>query len=121
MEVKGGEMGLVRSFRDLEVYKLGRVQAQKNFAITRLFPKEERYSLTDQIRRSSRAVTAMIAESWAKRRYPAAFISKLHEALGEPWKRKLGWITLWMLTTSTNRFTANWMASGSTLVRCSIA
>ncbi|HEX9441787.1 MAG TPA: four helix bundle protein [Roseiflexaceae bacterium] len=49
----------------------------------REFPKEEKYSLTDQIRRSSRAVNAMLGESWARRRYPAAFINKVNEALGE--------------------------------------
>jgi four helix bundle protein len=51
--------------------------------MSRTFPREEMYSLTDQIRKSSRAVGSMIAEAWAKRRYPAAFIAKLVDALGE--------------------------------------
>lgn len=76
-------MAAIRSFRDLDVYKLGREQAKKVFAITKTFPREETYSLTDQIRRSSRAVNAMIAEGWARRRYPAAFVNKVDEALGE--------------------------------------
>ena len=76
-------MALIRGFRDLEVYVLAREQAKKIFALTKNFPLEERYSLTDQIRRSSRAVNAMVAEAWARRRYPAAFINKIDEALGE--------------------------------------
>jgi four helix bundle protein len=67
----------------LEVYKLARAEAKKVFLITNGFPPEEKYSLTDQIRRSSRAVNAMIAEAWARRRYPASFISKIDDALGE--------------------------------------
>ena len=76
-------MALIRSFRDLDVYKLVREQAKKIFVVTKSFPKEERYALIDQIRRSSRAVNAMVAEAWGKRRYPAAFVNKVDEALGE--------------------------------------
>jgi four helix bundle protein len=74
---------VIRSFRDLDVYRLGREQAQIIFRETKLFPREEMYSLTDQIRRSSRAVNAMVAEAWARRRYPAAFANKINEAMGE--------------------------------------
>ena len=74
---------IARSFRDLRVYQMARQGAQKIYEITKRFPPEERYSLTDQIRRSSRAVKAMIAEAWARRRYKAVFVSKLDEALGE--------------------------------------
>jgi four helix bundle protein len=76
-------MAVIRSFRDLNVYQLAKTEAKRIFVLTKNFPAEERYSLTDQIRRSSRAVNAMIAESWARRRYPAAFVNKLNEALGE--------------------------------------
>lgn len=76
-------MPAIKSFRDLEVYKLALQQSKAIFVITQRFPNDERYSLTDQIRRSSRAVNAMVAESWARRRYPAAFINKVNEALGE--------------------------------------
>jgi four helix bundle protein len=76
-------MALARSFRDLDVYKRARLESREIFRMTRGFPPDEKYSLTDQIRRSSRAVGAMIAEAWAKRRYPAAFIAKLNDALGE--------------------------------------
>src|SRR5438270_2469330 len=74
---------LAKSFRDLNVYRLARESAKKVYDRSKNFPPEERYSLTDQIRRSSRAVKAMIAEAWGRRRYKAVFISKLDEALGE--------------------------------------
>ncbi len=76
-------MALIKSFRELNVYKLTRREAQTIFERSRNFPSEERYALTDQVRRSSRAVKAMIAEAWGRRRYPAVFVSKLDEALGE--------------------------------------
>jgi four helix bundle protein len=76
-------MAEIRSFRELNVYKNARESARAIFEISKTFPREERYALTDQVRRSSRAVAAMIAEAWAKRRYEAAFVSKLNDALGE--------------------------------------
>ena len=76
-------MAAAKSFRDLNVYRLAREAAGKIFHVSKAFPKEERFSLTDQIRRSSRAVNAMLAEAWARRRYKAAFINKIDEALGE--------------------------------------
>src|SRR6266513_6519056 len=76
-------MAIARSFRDLNVYRQARETAQKIFELSRQFPAEERYSLTDQIRRSSRAIKAMVAEAWGRRRYKAVFVSKLDEALGE--------------------------------------
>jgi four helix bundle protein len=76
-------MGYVKSFRDLEVYKLSRESSKQIFEITKKFPKEEMYSLIDQIRRSSRSVGAQIAEAWARRRYEKHFLSKLADADGE--------------------------------------
>ena len=73
----------VNSFKDLEVYKLARQLSLEIFEETKRIPKEERYSLTDQIRRSSRSVGAQIAESCAKRRYIKHFISKLTDSDGE--------------------------------------
>jgi four helix bundle protein len=67
----------------LEVYKLSRQLSKDIFNVTKKFPKEEMYSLTDQVRRSSRSVGAQIAESWGKRRYEKHFISKLTDADGE--------------------------------------
>jgi four helix bundle protein len=76
-------MAYANSFRDLDVYRLSRELSNEIFTITKSFPKEEQYSLTDQIRRSSRSIGAQIAESWAKRRYEKHFISKLTDADGE--------------------------------------
>jgi four helix bundle protein len=76
-------MANIRSFRELEVWKKAMDLAMEIFEITKGFPTEEKYSLTDQIRRSSRSVPANIAEAWRKRRYPAAFVSKLNDAEGE--------------------------------------
>jgi four helix bundle protein len=77
------DMGFVKGFRDLEVYKLSRRLSKEIFEISKEFPKEEMYSLTDQVRRSSRSVGAQIAEAWNKRKYKKHFISKLTDADGE--------------------------------------
>ena len=68
------------SFRDLIAYKKAFALSMEIFSITKGFPKEERYSLIDQIRRSSRSVFASIAEAYKKRRYPSHFVSKLTDA-----------------------------------------
>src|SRR5688500_11704151 len=69
--------------QDLEVYKVAFDAAMQIFELSRGFPKDETYSLTDQIRRSSRSVCANLAEAWRKRRYEAAFVSKLSDSEGE--------------------------------------
>jgi four helix bundle protein len=76
-------MNYVSSFKDLEVYKISRTLSAEIFQLSRQFPKEEKYSLTDQIRRSSRSVGAQIAEAWGKRKYVNHFISKLSDADSE--------------------------------------
>ena len=76
-------MEVARSFRDLRIHQRTRAAVNAVFEVSKTFPKEERYALTDQIRRSSRAVKAMLAEAWARRRYKAVFIHKLDEAMGE--------------------------------------
>ena len=76
-------MGAILSFRDLEVYKRALRESHKLFVRTKQFPRDELYSLTSQIRRSSRAVSSMLAEAWARRRYQPAFINKVNEAMGE--------------------------------------
>jgi len=76
-------MAKISSFRDLDVYAMSVREARRVFELSKTFPSEERFALTDQIRRSSRAVGAMLAEAWARRRYPAAFVNKINEALGE--------------------------------------
>jgi four helix bundle protein len=82
-------MAIIRSFRDLNVYQRARsIEGRRVFKATKSFPAEEKYSLTGQIRRSSRAVNSMVAEAWAHRRY---FISKLTNALGEA-KETQSWL-----------------------------
>ena len=76
-------MDYVKSFRDLEVYKLSREVSREIYLLTKNFPRDELFSLTDQIRRSSRSVGAQIAEAWGKRRYEMHFISKLTDADAE--------------------------------------
>jgi four helix bundle protein len=73
----------VTHFQDLRVYKSSRSIAKKIFNLTKSWPREERYALTDQIRRSSRSVGANIAEAWRKRRYVAHFTSKLSDSDSE--------------------------------------
>lgn len=74
---------MVKHFRELRVYREAFAAAMKIFNASKGWPKDERYSLTDQIRRSSRSVCSNIAEAWRKRRYPAHFVSKLSDADGE--------------------------------------
>jgi len=70
----------IRHFRDLDVYQNALATGLRVYELSKKFPAEERYALTDQIRRSSRSVCANIAEAWRKRRYEAAFVSKLSDA-----------------------------------------
>ena len=76
-------MNKVNSVRELDVYKAAFLLQQEIFAVSKSFPREETYSLTDQIRRSSRSIGANLSEAWAKRRYPAHFLSKLTDSDGE--------------------------------------
>ena len=77
------------SFRELHVYKEAMRLAREVFTASRSFPKEETYSLTDQIRRSSRSIAANIAEAWAKREYEPHFISKLADSLAETFETQV--------------------------------
>ena len=72
--------GRVRTHHDLEVFQRAMDAAMRVFELSKSFPKEETYSLTDQICRASRSVCANLAEAWRKRRYEAAFISKLSDS-----------------------------------------
>ena len=78
-----GRKAVVRKHTDLEVYGRAFAVAMELFALSKNFPTEERYSLTDQMRRSSRSVCANLAEAWRKRRYPASFVAKLGDSEGE--------------------------------------
>jgi four helix bundle protein len=73
----------IQSHRELEVYQLAFEGAMRIFELTKNFPREERYSLTDQVRRSSRSVCANLSEAWRKRRYEGAFALKLNDAEAE--------------------------------------
>lgn len=80
---KRGVTEQIESFAQLRVYQAACALDYAVFVLTRDFPRDEKYALTDQIRRSSRSIGGNIAESWAKRRYPAHFVSKLTDADGE--------------------------------------
>jgi four helix bundle protein len=79
-------MSVVNSSKDLIVYQKAYYLAMEIYEYSKSFPKEEKYSLTDQIRRSSRSVTSNIAEAWARKKYPRSFVSKLIDSLGEEYE-----------------------------------
>ena len=112
-------MAIIRSFRELNVYKMARQEAQVIFVTSRKFPAEERYALTDQIRRSSRAVKAMIAEAWGRRKYPGVFVNKMDEALGEATETQ-SWLDDcldcgYISSTEYARMDAAWQSVGAML------
>ncbi|HLG17114.1 MAG TPA: four helix bundle protein [Blastocatellia bacterium] len=76
-------MGNIRSYRELRVYQAAMDAAMRIFELTKKFPTEEKFSMVDQMRRSSRSVCTNIAEAWRKRRYEAHFVSKLSDSEGE--------------------------------------
>ena len=80
MRYSMGTMPMVKHFRELDVYKGAMSLVMKIFALSKQFPPDERFTLTDQIRRSSRSICANVAEAWRKRRYEAAFVAKLNDA-----------------------------------------
>lgn len=82
-------MSMVKGYRDLIVYQKAYKLAMEIFEITKSFPKEEKYSLTDQIRRSSRSVTSNLAEAWARKQYIKSFINKLTDSLGEEYETEV--------------------------------
>ena len=84
-------MKMIKYHWQLDVYKLAVDAAMDIFECTKSFPKEELYSLTDQIRRSSRSVSAQIAEAWRRRKYEAVFVNKLNESEGEAAESQ-GWL-----------------------------
>ena len=90
---------------DLEVYRLCFDTAMKIFEFSKAFPREETYSLTDQVRRSSRSVCANLAEAWRKRRYEAHFISKISDAEAEAAETQV-WIEFAVACGYLNRDTA---------------
>lgn len=100
---------LVKSYKDLDVYQMAMAGAMIIFERTKSFPLEEKYSLTDQIRRSSRSVCANIAEAWRKRRYKMAFISKLSDAETEA-DETLVWLEFALHCTYIDKSTFSYIA-----------
>ena len=84
-------MKLIKYHWELDVNKLAVEAAMEIFELTKRFPREEMYSLTDQVRRSSRSVSAQIAEAWRRRKYEAVFVNKMNESEGEAAETQ-GWI-----------------------------
>jgi len=76
-------MAQINSFLDLIVYQKAYKVSMEIFLLTKEYPKEERYSLVDQVRRSSRSIWANLSEAWAKRKYEKVFVNKLTDCLGE--------------------------------------
>lgn len=87
----------IDSYRDLRVYQSAISASMKIFEITKTFPKEELYSMTDQMRRSSRSVCTNIGEAWRRRRYKAAFIAKLNDSETEATETHI-WLELALLS-----------------------
>ncbi|MCO5265433.1 MAG: four helix bundle protein [Lentimicrobium sp.] len=87
----------IDSYRDLRVYQSAISASMKIFEITKTFPKEELYSMTDQMRRSSRSVCTNIGEAWRRRRYKAAFIAKLNDSETEATETQI-WLELALLS-----------------------
>ncbi len=81
--LKQFKMKILRSHKELDVYQLAFNTSMEIYRLTKTFPKDEVYSLTSQIRRSSRSVSANISEAFRKRRYEKAFVSKLSDSEGE--------------------------------------
>src|SRR5579864_6774136 len=106
----------IRSYRELDVYQSAMDAAMRVFEITKSFPSEEKYSLVDQVRRSSRSICANLAEAWRKRRYEAHFVSKLSDAESEAeetrvwleFANKCGYISLKQFEELDDTMTRSW-------------
>lgn len=98
----------IESFRDLRVYQAAIKAAMRIFEITKTFPSEERYSMTDQMRRDSRSVCSNIGEAWRRRRYKAAFIAKLNDSGTEATETQV-WLELALLSGYISEDTYNEM------------
>ncbi len=99
-------MANIRSHKELEVWRDAMDAAMEIYAVTKHFPAEEKYSLVDQVRRSSRSVAANISEAWRKRRYEAAFRSKLNDSEAEASETQT-WIEVALRCSYIDRQTAD--------------
>lgn len=84
---------IIKSYKELRVYQIAMEMTMEIFHLTKTFPQEEKFSLVDQMRRSSRSVCTNLAEGWRKRRYKAAFIAKLSDAESEACETQV-WIEI---------------------------
>ena len=100
----------IHNHRDLNVYQNARTAAMEIFELSKSFPVEEKYSLTDQIRRPSRSVSANLSEAWRKRRYKAAFIAKLSDSETEACETQV-WLEFALLCGYINEETFNQLDS----------
>ena len=96
----------INSYKELRVYQNAMDAAMKIFEVTKAFPPEEKYSLVDQMRRSSRSVCSNLAEAWRKRRYKAAFVAKLSDAESEACETQV-WIDFAQRCGYLDEFSAN--------------
>lgn len=96
----------IESFRDLRVYHASIKAAMHIFEVTKTFPSEEKYSMTDQMRRASRSVCSNIGEAWRRRRYKAAFIAKLNDSETEATETQV-WLELALLSRYISEDTYN--------------
>lgn len=94
---------MLRGHRDLKVFQLAYQLAMEIFHLTKHFPREELYSLTDQLRRSSRSVAANLAEGFRKRRYPNMLVNKLTDCDADATETQCGWIKRWIVATCLKR------------------
>ncbi len=108
-------MSNIRSYRELRVYQNAFESAMKIFEFTKTFPAEEKYSMVDQMRRSSRSVCANLAEAWCKRRYPAHFVSKLSDCESEAEETRV-WLEFALRCRYINQDTFNELDSTYDLI-----
>jgi four helix bundle protein len=94
----------IQSYRELRVFNAAMQAMMQIFELTKSFPPEEKYSLTDQVRRSSRSVCTNIGESWRRRRYKAAFIAKLNDSETEATETQI-WLEIALLSGYINKET----------------
>ena len=109
---------MLRGHRDLKVFQLAYRLAMEIFHLTKHFPREEVYSLTDQIRRSSRSVAANLAEAFRKRRYPNMLVNKLTDCDGEATETQVWLISRWIAVTCVKRITIDSLEVMKTSERC---
>ena len=107
--VRSLSKGFVRDYTDLLAYRTSFKLSKEIFEVTKQFPKEEMYSLTDQFRRAIRSVGANIAEAWGKRRYEKHFVSKLTDADAERLETQHRCTVSHIMVTSSGRGRISWL------------